>query len=1000
MVDPRRWIPVLLAIAACDSDSKDVPDPTSNTPPQTTPVSPPADCSAHEYDGEIYDCLTFDPCDASPAAVSSRLACCDCDPIYCQPPTDCPTTTPPEPSGGCMACHNGSPSATYSGPGLQNPHLVDNPAAQYLLCATCHGGDEWAAERGRAHVPPPPQVGDSALHATDPTSYFAYLTRTGIDRLPDYVVDGTAWQAIDYLQFLNPGDARVVAAGRSCGQAGCHDDIAEWFSRSPIAGGAGMLSAATFAFGVPNAVPAQQGLYEDSAADYAFRAASDPSWVYDPAPEQIGRIGEVVALPELGGYGAAGGIWEDPAYASADLPAQRDADDRVLPGSPLEGLVFEALGATCAGCHAGSAGRNDTFGAYRSSGCTGCHMPYAASGRYGGTDPNLPQTEPLDPAGIEAPERPHVRRHVLSSVSRVVQGFFGPVLQPGVDDLACNTCHMGTNYTVLQYWGIRVDPNRDLAGGTQYPTPPASWSDAGADDRLFDPALGNTTFGGLTAEQLVALEDYDGDGRDDTPPDIHHERGMGCIDCHGARDLHGGLTYDDASGAEHLDPTSGRMMSRGDQTVGITCASCHGTVEQPALTVSCTAHDGAAATCAADRFGNPLRHVLRDPSGDLWLRGRLDGAPHYVPQVRDVVVDTGAAHPLTGQLLYSANASFAMGTADGDPANGTGPEQADPALYTVGFSHLDRLACASCHVTWTTTCFGCHLELAYDADPANTWLSNLTGERIALRVDRAEPVYTSPVWSVLEVGPSGRIEPGAPGRGTFFRYVDLDGVRSEVLTFGDRNGRGSVPGAPRRDALPAMAHDKVAAHSVRGRATAEAEGARQCVACHLDQDQLATWGAGYATFFEGMAAGDRSVVDFELLAGHIGRNPGNQLGSPYYVHMAAGLGTGLALFDAAGCPVNPLDGRADRCEVGAPAAAFDLGAAAFDLDGLVEPNGSSNASRSHPLRDPVVGAPMRLGDDLPALAGPLGILLTRRLADPDGGLVLDTWVDADGVSHP
>jgi hypothetical protein len=263
-------------------------------------------------------------------------------------------------------------------------------------------------------------------------------------------------------------------------------------------------------------------------------------------------------------------------------------------------------------------------------------------------------------------------------------------------------------------------------------------------------------------------------------------------------------------------------------------------------------------------------------------------------------------------------------------------------------------------------------------------------------------VYTTPVWAVLEVGTAGRIARGQPGLGTFFRYVDLAGVRSDAIVFSDRNGDGNDPSGIGRDALPAMGHDKIAAHSIRGRATEADEGSRQCVACHLNVDQLDAQGAAYGAFFAGMAAGDRSVVDFDVLATQIGRNPGNPLNSPYYVHMMAGLGTGLVLFDADGCPVNPLDGRADRvgCDGGAPSASFDLGTAAFDLDGVVEPTGTSNASGSRPMRDPGRGSPMRFGDDDPTLAGPLGIFLLRRLADPDDGLVLDTWLDADGVLHP
>ena len=33
------------------------------------------------------------------------------------------------------------------------------------------------------------------------------------------------------------------------------------------------------------------------------------------------------------------------------------------------------------------------------------------------------------------------------------------------------------------------------------------------------------------------------------------------------------------------------------------------------------------------------------------------------------------------------------------------------------------------------------------------------------------------------------------------------------------------------------------------------------------------------------------------------------------------------------------------------------------------------------------------------LAGPLGAALIRRLSDPTTGIVLDSWIDADGVAR-
>ena len=148
-------------------------------------------------------------------------------------------------------------------------------------------------------------------------------------------------------------------------------------------------------------------------------------------------------------------------------------------------------------------------------------------------------------------------------------------------------------------------------------------------------------------------------------------------------------------------------MSRDDQVVSITCANCHGGISSYASTKSCLTYDNTEAECATDSKGNPLRHVTRDPNnGNFILKSRLDGRRHYVPQTRDTIINNNKANPFNGQLVYSPKASYAMGRADGDIASGTGPIQADPNLYTNGFSHTDSMDCVSCHAAWTNNCIG------------------------------------------------------------------------------------------------------------------------------------------------------------------------------------------------------------------------------------------------------------------------------------------------------
>jgi hypothetical protein len=402
-----------------------------------------------------------------------------------------------------------------------------------------------------------------------------------------------------------------------------------------------------------------------------------------------------------------------------------------------------------------------------------------------------------------------------------------------------------------------------------------------------------------------------------------------------------------------------------------------------------TGQGGEPAELAIDAEGNPLRHVQRDADRRYWLTSRLTGRRHFVPQTRDAIVDNGAVHPQRGTPLYSARASYAMGRADGDPGNGIGPlQQGRPAN---GFCHSDSMSCASCHAAWTNTCMGCHLEGEYNT--GNNF-SNITGERIVFRQAVADFVYQSPVFFQLGVNAHGEVAQFSPNTISFFRYRDLNGDRSRAFAFSNRNGEGRDPSV----AHPAMSHNGMLAHSIRGRVNTTDEGPRYCVACHLTTDGMASFGSQYASFRSAIAAGNYGALDFPLLAQHIGRNPGNQLGSPLFVHMAAGLGSGLFLFDENGCAVNPLDTNANRvgCEGVAPASVFDPARVAYDLDRLVDTTGASRSANNHAMLQPGgSGAGLRDGAQRPGLAGPLGGRLVRLLTDPANGVVLDSWLDAD-----
>ena len=417
--------------------------------------------------------------------------------------------------------------------------------------------------------------------------------------------------------------------------------------------------------------------------------------------------------------------------------------------------------------------------------------------------------------------RAHIDFHQIRNVAKVnADGSF----TPGISDRACVGCHQGSNRTVLQYWGIRLDQNRDVSvENTQYPANPDNFLDTAQDSRLYDPSVvvngnvqGNQTFNNRTADQYLLFEDYDGDGRDDTPPDLHYEAGLGCIDCHGSRDLHGGTAG---------DATSGKIASRQDQGTAVQCESCHGNVERYAETGPCEDYNGQSRECVLDRFGNPLRHTYKDPAGNYFLISRLTGNRHYIVQTRDTVVNTGATNPIPGRenIIYSQKASYAMGRADGNLNTGVGPQQANTNIQ--GFSHMDSMDCASCHASWTNNCIGCHLATEYDADPQNYEFSNITGERILLDENAADFVYQSPLMMYLGVNSRGKITQISPAEKVFWRYVDINGNTSDVFAFSDRLGEGNNPRIVNGvETMPALSMNQMMPHSIRTNVTAENEG--------------------------------------------------------------------------------------------------------------------------------------------------------------------------------
>ena len=174
--------------------------------------------------------------------------------------------------------------------------------------------------------------------------------------------------------------------------------------------------------------------------------------------------------------------------------------------------------------------------------------------------------------------------------------------------------------------------------------------------------------------------------------DIHAEVGMQCADCHFEQDSHGnGLIYGEVANA-----------------IEITCKDCHGTPDAyPTLRTS-----GPAAPPEGHNLS-----LLRNPDGKRrfeWMEG-ADGRrkliqrsivdPNLEWEMSLVKDSVDPATPVFNAKAARAKLVSRYGAETGNFEFGTGIAEDDRA-------HRDpEMACFTCHLSWTTSCGGCHLPI-------------------------------------------------------------------------------------------------------------------------------------------------------------------------------------------------------------------------------------------------------------------------------------------------
>jgi hypothetical protein len=410
-------------------------------------------------------------------------------------------------------------------------------------------------------------------------------------------------------------------------------------------------------------------------------------------------------------------------------------------------------------------GTNEQPGDYRGSGCTGCHVIYAND-----REPRHSLIyAPFGRDGQSASVDPTIAAKMAgdSTDENRGSGGHGGLVQPGIKESGhpirhaftrsiptsqCMSCHMHqpniflNSYLGYTMWDYESDAPSMWPKQQKYPTaaevreindrnPEAAaargnWGDPDFLRNVYDlnPLLKDTQFADyhshgwnfrgifkrdragnlLDADgNIVAPSDPEkwrkaGEGKF-VPPgtnpgkavhlmDIHAEKGLQCADCHFAQDSHGnGLIYGEVANA-----------------VEIGCKDCHGTADAyPTLRTS-----GPAASPK----GNDLS-LLRNPDGQRrfeWVpteggRRKLIQRSIVDPKIEwdvHLVKDSvDPASPTFNPKAARAKLMSKFGAEDGRFAFGLGVPLSERAHGE------DSVTCFTCHLSWTTSCGGCHLPI-------------------------------------------------------------------------------------------------------------------------------------------------------------------------------------------------------------------------------------------------------------------------------------------------
>lgn len=626
---------------------------------------------------------------------------------------------------GCTDCHGGDagimkPAGTseqdkapYHGQHKDDPSIIErhgNPGYQYT--------GPYAEAMEKAHVLPRfPERWDYP-RARNPERTYALLNK----------------EAPEFIRFINPGDLRI--AEEACGS--CHLPIIEAAKRSIMATSAMLWGGASYNNGI---LPYKRYILGES-----YTRDGQPAAIVNPVevtPEMAKRgilpklyplpAWEVIPPGDIFRVFERGGRNINTTFPETGLPSSLGQIQRLEePGRPdirqsnrgpgtgqrISVPVINIHKTRLNDPNMWFMGTNDQPGDYRHSGCTACHVPYANdrdprhSGPYAqyGHDGKTQTSDPTIPRDASG----HPIRHAFTRAVPTSQCMICHMHQP---NMFMNT-YLG--YTMWDYesdapfmwpeqqrYPDHEEMRRILDRNPEEAAIRGKWGDLDFLKGVWElnPQLKDTQFadyhghgwnfrGIFKRDRKGNLLDAEGEkvAHDDPKKwektvhmsSIHVDVGMHCVDCHFSQDMHG----------------NGHIVGEVMAGVEIQCKDCHGTADAyPTLLTS-----GPMASAQGRNLGN-----MRNPDGKKrfeWIGDKLiqrslvnPGLEWEMSLVKDSVTP-GNAHfnekAARAKLMSRDTATQHYGT---DVA----PEDR---------AHKDdEMLCYTCHLSWTTSCGGCHLPI-------------------------------------------------------------------------------------------------------------------------------------------------------------------------------------------------------------------------------------------------------------------------------------------------